>query len=549
MDIAIIGFTHKLAPDIISADDYWDYLLNEKSSVASLLYNRNQLSFNADSGYATLLNDPLYFDHKLFSLSPSQSACLDPSQRLLLMLTHELYWQSNILSDDKLGLFISTSDSGFSQYSHPDEFKNELATGTYISLSAGRVARHLKISGPVLQLDSASSSSLLTVHYAINALLNNECTIAFAGGVNIISHPSTTARWYDLGVLSSQREAYPFSTQASGFVRGEGGAIIALRPLDLARDNNDPIYGIIKASSVVQDWYSDTLTSPSVKGEEKMLSSALQQAEWNIDDLDYLEAHGSGTPIGDTIELTALNNIFAKRRQPLPIGSVKGHLGHLENAAGIVGLIKILLIFAHQKIPATLTKQPLHSLLNNSKVLELITRLKETQINKAGITSLGMSGTQVHLLLERFSQEISPLPAPNYFFDLSPYWPESTQNSSKESNELDFMDEKAILNWLCQELYKLIGMQIKPDLGMFASGLTSLQANQLRQTIQKYFHARIPPTIIFNHPSPNELARKIYQLKQIDTHSVVSNTETKEKDSIEKIITELEFEISNKQGQ
>ena len=411
MDIAVVGVSCRFPSDVNSATDLWGSLCSHSSCV-SPLRQRNGEAFKQAKGSAAMLKAPFDFDPDCFALTTEQAACLDPSSRQLLMLAHELKWQCNSQDSDVIGLFLSLADSGFSHCHHPDKYNYELATGHYSSLCTGRIARHLKSTGPALQLDSASSSSLLSVHYAMKALKDNECSIAFAGGVNLISHPKTGDRWTELGALSSGPQSRPFSAESDGFVRGEGGALVALRRLDEALENGDPIYGIIKASAVVQDWHSETLTAPSVQGQVEMLEKALQQSGWGKDDLDYIEAHGSGTPVGDTIELEALHRTFAGRKAVLPVGSGKGHHGHLEVAAGVAGLIKVLSMFAYQHIPATLTQQPIHPSLIHQYDLELVTQLQRADLKRAGVTSLGMGGTQVHLLLEHFQRDKPLLPVP-----------------------------------------------------------------------------------------------------------------------------------------
>ncbi len=172
-----------------------------------------------------MLKAPFDFDPDCFALTTEQAACLDPSSRQLLMLAHELKWQCNSKILMSLGFFYLLPIVAFPIAITPDKYNYELATGHYSSLCAGRIARHLKSTGPALQLDSASSSSLLSVHYAMKALKDNECSIAFAGGVNLISHPKTGDRWTELGALSSGSQSRPFSAESDGFVRGEGGGI------------------------------------------------------------------------------------------------------------------------------------------------------------------------------------------------------------------------------------------------------------------------------------------------------------------------------------
>ena len=625
MDIAITGLSCRFPSDSSSAVDLWEMLSGNSNSITPL-NKRDYQAFKKHKGSAALLEHPFDFDPECFSLTPEQAACIDPSSRLLLMLAHELKWQCGLSDSDVSGLFISSGDSGFALHHHPEDYSYELASGHYSSLCAGRVARHLKSVGPVLQLDSASSSSLLTLHYAIKSLENHECSVAFAGGVNLISHPVTGERWTDLGALSSGAQSCPFSADSDGFVRGEGGGLVALMRLDDALKNGSPVYGVIKACSVVQDWHSETLTSPSVQGQVAMLEAALRQSGWSKNDLDYIEAHGSGTPVGDTIELEALNQVFSGRDYPLPIGSGKGHHGHLEVAAGIAGLFKVLAIFAWQSIPETLTRKPLHPSLSQFVDLELVDQFRQGKIQKAGVTSLGMGGTQVHIQLENtlreepedsvplvltadtkqhldhllkqacnlterfpecwkrilwsltcqarpapfiFCAEINDisqlkllrqgkagavsgqwqqkfehflagkmvnwssegrrfalLPGLNYPFQLTPCWPSELQMPSilkeKQSKHTTF-SQPDILQWLCETSKVLTGNKIQPESGLFAAGLTSFQASQLRQSIQKKFSCRIPQTLIFNYPNCQALSYEI--LRRVNQPIVNTNPE------------------------
>jgi len=284
-------------------------------------------------------------------------------------------------------------------------------TGNAISAAAGRLSHIFGFQGPSMTLDTACSSSLVSVHLACQSLRMEECNLALAGGVNLILSPVTTVAECRANMLSANGRCRTFDAESDGFVRGEGCGLILLKRLSDAVADGDNILALIRGSAVNHDGSSGGLTVPNGLAQEKLIRQALAFAKVETSQVSYVEAHGTGTPLGDPIELSALGKVFGKDRlqnKPLVIGSVKSNLGHLEGAAGIAGLIKVVLALQNKEIPPNLHyKRPNPNVPWDDLPVKIPTELtpwiSKDSLRIAGVSSFGFSGTNAHVLLEERS--------------------------------------------------------------------------------------------------------------------------------------------------
>lgn len=356
------------------------------------------------------------FDAGFFDISPREAMAMDPQQRLWLEVCWEALEQANIIPGDlyasQTGVFVGASSFDFAAIMARklpiDEIDAYLGTGASLNILAGRLSYCLGLTGPSMALDTACSSSLLAVHNACQSLRLGECNLALAGGVNVILAPETYVAFSRAGMLSPQARCKTFAENADGFIRSEGCGAIVLKRLSDAEKNADSIWAVIRGSAVNQDGASGGLTIPSGPSQQAVINSALSAAKVKPEQVGYIEAHGTGTPLGDPIEMRALAAMYGKNRDqdPIYVASVKTNLGHLEAAAGIAGLIKTTLsIHEGELFPQLHFTQPSAHIDWQSWPVKIPTQCQEWPVNgrprTAAVSSFGLSGTNVHLIVEQ----------------------------------------------------------------------------------------------------------------------------------------------------
>jgi acyl transferase domain-containing protein len=356
------------------------------------------------------------FDAEFFGLAPREVVSMDPQQRLL----HEVSWEAlenAAQAPDKLvgsqtGVFVGMTTNDYAQramFEDPSAIDIYTATGNALNAAAGRLSYTLGLQGPSLAIDTACSSSLVSVHLACQSLRERECHLALAGGVSLMLSPQVTIAMSKLRALAADGRCKTFDATADGYGRGEGCGIIVLKRLGDALANDDRILALIRGSAVNQDGRSSGLTVPNKLAQQQVIGAALTMAKVEPKQISYVEAHGTGTSLGDPIEIKALSSVLGKGRsinQPLMVGSVKTNIGHLESAAGIAGLIKVVLAMQHQEIPPHLNLQEL-----NPHIVDQQTPIRIptepifwegcSEHNRlAGVSSFAFTGTNAHLVLE-----------------------------------------------------------------------------------------------------------------------------------------------------
>ncbi|MEU2768302.1 MULTISPECIES: hybrid non-ribosomal peptide synthetase/type I polyketide synthase [Streptomyces] len=355
------------------------------------------------------------FDAGFFGISPREARYIDPQQRLLLEVAWEALENAGArpasLKGDKVGVYVGVTNDDYMQslltHVAPEELEAYALTGNASTFAAGRIAYWLGVHGPSLSVDTACSSSLVAVHLAVQALRSRDADMALASGVNVLLSPE----WYTVlnkaNMLSPDARCKTFDAAANGYVRSEGCGVVVLKRLSDARVDGDRILGVVRGSAVGQDGRASGITVPNAKAQRDVIRTALSAAGLAAEDIDYVEAHGTGTALGDPIEAGALADVLCpqSRTTPLLVGSVKTNLGHLEPAAGVTGLIKVLLSLRHGRIPP----HPGLSQVNPEIDLD---RLKLAvpvegrpwpageRVRRAGISSFGASGTNAHVIVE-----------------------------------------------------------------------------------------------------------------------------------------------------
>lgn len=425
--IAVIGIGVNF-PKAKSAEQFWDLLAKSVTTGSGIPEKRKEdteryfakISENQKSRkyfQGSYIDDIDQFDYSFFGISKKEADLMDPAQRIFM----ETSWKclddagygGDSLRSAQVGVFAGCSNSD--QYQNiiqasDDNFAMLSFTGNMRSIVASRISYYMDFKGPSMVIDTACSSSLVAVHLACQSILKQECEYALAGGVNVCVLP--VKKEDDYGIESSVSRTRTFDDSSDGTMYGEGAGVILLKSLSRAIEDQDSIYGVIRGSAVNQDGASVGITAPNVESQKQVLMSAWEKAEINPEELVYIEAHGTGTQLGDPIEINALTKAFSEytdRKQFCAIGTVKTNMGHLDYASGIAGLIKTLLVLQKRSIPSNL-----HFHLPNRKIAfaespvyvnDRLLPWEEETAMICGVSSFGLSGTNCHVVVEEYAEE------------------------------------------------------------------------------------------------------------------------------------------------
>ena len=430
--IAVVGIGCRLPGAAATPAAYWHLLDTGGDAVrdvpadrwdADALYDPNPAApgkmCTRRGGY---LREPVdQFDPQFFGISPREAETMDPQQRLLLEVAWEALEDAAQIEDrlagSATGVFIGITSHDYADLMLRDQeieqVGTHLITGNTHNAAAGRLSYCFGFHGPCLAVDTACSSSLVAIHLACRSLLEGECRRALAGGVNLILSPVATVALSQGGVLAPDGVCRAFDAAASGMVRGEGCAVVVLKRLSDALADGDAVRAVIRGSATNQDGPSSGLTVPNGPAQVALIRTALAGVGLAPNDIDYIEAHGTGTPLGDPIELRALAEVFgAGRDRPLVIGSVKANIGHLEACAGVAGLVKVVLALQHGTIPPQLNfGQPTPHLPWETLPFLVPTERRPwppgPRPRLAGVSSFGFSGVNAHLLVQE-APDVAP---------------------------------------------------------------------------------------------------------------------------------------------
>lgn len=431
-DIAIIGMSAKF-PMAENTDIFWENLCNQVDCIREFPSQRSKSLLGGiksiwrnteDSKFSdgAYFDDIDKFDYKFFHITPNEAALMDPNQKIFL----QVVWQAiedagyggDMLRGSKTGIFLGhSSDFG-------EEYKRYIQTiapasmalsitGNIKSIIASRISYLLDLKGPSMLIDTACSSTLVAVHEACRSIRNKECEIAIVGGVKIHLFPFKANEQQSIGIESSDGKTKTFDNGSDGTGIGEGAAAILLKPLVKAVRDKDNIIAVIKGSAINQDGNSIGITAPNSSAQKDVLVQAWQDAKIDPQSISYIEAHGTGTRLGDPIEMDGLETAFkefSKNKQYCAIGSVKTNIGHLDHMAGMAGLIKTVLMLKNKKIPPLIHfRRPNRQIKFQCSPFyvndQLIPWETEFIKRRCGVSSFGLSGTNCHLVLEEYIPE------------------------------------------------------------------------------------------------------------------------------------------------
>ncbi|MDQ1288082.1 MAG: hypothetical protein QG622_1647, partial [Actinomycetota bacterium] len=411
-DIAVVGLACRL-PGANTPAAFWELLVAGRDAIADPGPARGALP---PGGY---LEDVAGFDAALFGISPREASAIDPQHRLALELAWEALENASIAPRrtgsgssgpavlDDAAVFVGAMADDYATLAHRGGHPVDRHTLTGLSrgLAANRLSYVLGLGGPSMVVDCGQSSSLVAVHLACESLRRGESSLALAGGVHLILTPESTRAAEQFGALSPDRRCYTFDERANGYVRGEGGALVVLKRLDDALADGDRVYAVIAGGATNNDGGGEHLTTPDVTGQERLLRAAYRQTGIDPAAVTYCELHGTGTRAGDPVEAAALGAVLGTgRREPLLVGSVKTNVGHLEAAAGITGLLKVVLALHHGAVPASLNYRAPNPAIDMDRLaLRVPTAAMPwpgpDDTRWAGVSAFGMGGTNCHLVL------------------------------------------------------------------------------------------------------------------------------------------------------
>ena len=423
LPIAIVGLACRF-PGAENAEAFWRLLHDGVDAVSEVPPDRWNVDDFYDPAPATpgkmnnrcggFLEQVDKFDARFFGISPREAVSIDPQQRLLLEVTWEALEDAGQapekLAGSETGVFIgiSSNDYSFLQFQTENRYDPYLNTGNALSIAANRLSYHFDLRGPSLAVDTACSSSLVAVHLACQSLWSGESDLALAGGVNLILSPDTTIALSQARMMAADGRCKTFDAAADGYVRGEGCGIVILKPLLAALSDNNQILALIRGSAINQDGRSNGITAPNGPAQQAVVRRALKHAKVTPAQISYVETHGTGTPLGDPIEIQALATLLGARREPdnpCAIGAVKTNFGHLEAAAGIASLIKVVLCLQHGEIAPNLHLKTLNPHIKSKEIplffpTECRPWTSNTERRFAGVSSFGFGGTNAHVVLE-----------------------------------------------------------------------------------------------------------------------------------------------------
>ncbi|MGW0710649.1 acyltransferase domain-containing protein [Streptomyces sp. NPDC002643] len=415
--IAVIGLGCRLPGGVRGPADYWRLLCEGVDAIGRVPEGRWR-DFTAvppteAPPYGGFLDDIAGFDADFFRITPREAAVMDPQQRILLEVVQETLDHAAVPADSlagtATGVFVGISAPEYGSLTGADPMAVDpwAPAGGALSVAAGRLAYVLDTRGPSMAVDTACSSSLVAVHQACVSLRTGESELAIAAGVNVLLSPSVTVAFRRAGALAPDGRCKPFSAAADGIGRGEGCAAVLLKRLSEAERDGDRVLAVIRATAVNSDGRSNGLLAPNPAAQRALLTTAYARAGFDPARIDLIEAHGTGTPLGDPIEAGALAAVLGPGRdpdQPLLLGSVKGNLGHLESAAGIAGLVKTVLALHHDLVPPSLHCEE-GSAVDDPR-LRVVTEPEPWPryggTATAGVSGFGFGGTNAHAVLEEW---------------------------------------------------------------------------------------------------------------------------------------------------
>jgi amino acid adenylation domain-containing protein len=450
-DIAIIGMSCRF-PGADNPEKFWELISKKQSQFTGIPAERRRLfdfrSLRNPRG--SFLENPFDFDNTFFKLSEQEALSMDPQQRIMLELAEEARAHALIqeFEDKNIGVYIGANQRSYVEginnsfyrnqlFDHLKELKNfekipsdvkaelldeiesiasalpldaSTITGNITNMIASRISHEFNLTGPSLTVDTACSSSLVAVHLACESLKKGESNLAYAGGINLNLTPSIYMLMEAAQVISPTGESIPFSKGSDGILLGEGAGFVLLKRLEDAVEDGDRVLAVIKGSGMNNDGHSIGIMAPSWKGQLRLLESVYKESNYDPKNISLIEAHGTSTRIGDSIEITVLQRFFADQKNSLSIGSAKSNIGHLLGASGMAGLIKTILAITNKKLPPSVISDQVNPKWkleeNDFKIQENLESWEPSAIRAAGVSAFGFGGTNAHIILEEPAPEV-----------------------------------------------------------------------------------------------------------------------------------------------
>jgi acyl transferase domain-containing protein/enoyl-CoA hydratase/carnithine racemase len=422
--IAIIGMAGQF-PKSKTLDQFWDNLAHGRDCITEIPPSRWDITqyYNPDplapgktySRWMGTLEDVAQFDPQFFNISPKEAQWMDPQQRLFLQscwhCVEDSGYQASQLSGSRCGVFVGCSGSDYGQSIRPEEINAQGFTGVAPSILAARISYFLNLQGPCLAIDTACSSSLVAIASACDSLVLRSSDLALAGGVCVLASPVMHIMTSKAGMLSKDGRCFTFDQRANGFVPGEGVGVVLLKRLEDAERDGDQIHGVICGWGVNQDGKTNGITAPNQDSQARLESEIYVKFGIQPEEIQFIETHGTGTKLGDPIEVEALKESFkayTQKENYCALGSVKSNIGHTLAAAGVAGTIKVLLSLKNRKIPPTIHFDYLNEHIELKKSPFYINteckdwNIPEGQKRRSAISSFGFSGTNAHLVIQEY---------------------------------------------------------------------------------------------------------------------------------------------------